>query len=280
MAPFFSSFRRESFHNMQALAMIAVVLGLVEGVTEFLPVSSTGHLILVARGLGFEGSTAHTFEVFIQLGAILAVVAAYPARFGRLLDLRDREGFAGMRGLGLLAVSTAPALVLGALAHDAIKQYLFTPLTVAVGLAVGGLWILVTERVEGRRGQTGIDTLSWGEALAVGLFQCLALWPGMSRSASTILGGMMSGLDRRTATEYSFFTAVPTLFAACAFDLFKSLPELSTADIPLFAVGFVVAFLSAWVAVKFFVRFLSRHTLIPFGWYRMVLAAVVFWLVR
>ncbi len=265
---------------MQAWLFIAVVLGLVEGVTEFIPVSSTGHLILVGNLLRFNGERAGTFEVFIQLGAILAIVAAYPRRFNDLFDFSKKTGFTGARGLTLLLITTIPALILGALGHGFIKQKLFSPLTVAVGLGVGGVWILLTERFLPKAREKDLDSIRWREALAIGLFQCLSLWPGMSRSASTILGGMMSGLERKTATEYSFFAAVPAMCAACLFDLYKGWHLLSAADLPLFAVGFVVSFLSAWAAVKFFIHFLSRHTLTPFGWYRIVLAAVVLWLVR
>jgi len=258
----------------------AIILGFVEGITEFLPISSTGHMILAGHWLGWETETAKTFEVFIQLGAILAVVLFFPHRFLGLLNLKAKEGFAGWRGLGLLAVTTAPALVLGAAAHGFIKAHLFSPATVAIGLAVGAVWILVVEKFLRGPAQSGLDRVTWRQALAVGCFQCLAMWPGMSRSACTILGGMLVRLDRRTATEYSFFAAVPTMIAACSFDLLKSLPFLRAADLPLFAIGFVVSFISAWLAVKWFIHFVGGHTLNPFAWYRLALAAVVWWLIR
>lgn len=253
----------------------ALVLGLVEGITEFLPVSSTGHLIVAGHLLGFEGDKANTFDVFIQLGAILAVVFLYRERFFRLLSFEKSEGFAGLNGIFLLGLTTLPALVFGFLAHSYIKKHLFNPTTVAIGLAAGGVAILLIERRLPKPKREGLDSLTAREALAVGFFQCLALWPGVSRSGSTILGGMAIGIDRKTAAEYSFLAAVPVMFAATGYDLLKSLSFLSAADIPVFTVGFVVSFISAWVAIKFFIRLLATHTLKPFGWYRIAVAVVI-----
>ena len=209
----------------------AVLLGVVEGLTEFVPVSSTGHLILAGHWIGFHARVGHeaaaTFEVVIQTGAILAVVAAYPGRFLGLLDF-NRGGFGGWRGIGLLLWTSLPALIVGLLFHDAIKQHLFSPWSVAVGLAVGSLWIFGVERRRPRVHTLSLDEIGWNQALAVGLFQCLALWPGMSRSAATILGGMMLGVDRKTATEYSFFAAVPVLCAAALADLWKSYQTITS----------------------------------------------------
>ncbi|MHB8901436.1 MAG: undecaprenyl-diphosphate phosphatase [Thermoguttaceae bacterium] len=260
--------------------VLALLMGVVEGLTEFLPVSSTGHLILVGHYSGFEQlvgkPVADAFEVVIQLGAILAIVAAYPSRFVRLLRLNDNQGFSGLRGIGLLLVTTIPASIVGLLTHDLIEERLFSPVTVAVGLAVGAVWILLTERYVRPREVEGLDALTWQSALAIGLFQCLSLWPGMSRAASTILGGVIAGVDRKTATEYSFFAAVPIIIAATIFKAWKSY-EILQGHYPMLAVGFVASFVVAWVAVKGFVWFLGRHTLVPFGWYRLGLAAVVFW---
>ncbi len=268
-----------------ALIFATICLGLVEGLTEYIPVSSTGHLILAKDLLGFDGlvgkAAAETFVIFIQLGAILAVVVAYPRRFAGLLRLNDTRGFSGLRGLTLLLITSIPGGILGLVAGRSIKEHLFQPLTVAIGLAVGALWILAVERRLPRTRREGVDSLDWKDALGIGLFQCLALWPGMSRSSSTILGGMMLGVERKTATEYSFFAAVPLLTAATLYELYKSRDLLSASHVPVFALGFVVSFLAAWAAVKFFVRFLSRHTLEPFGWYRLVVAAVVLaWALR
>jgi undecaprenyl-diphosphatase len=260
--------------------LLAVVMGLVEGLTEFLPISSTGHLILTDRVLGFEGSVgpefAKTFEIVIQLGAILAVVAAYPRRFVGLLRFGDNRGFSGFRGIGLLVITSIPASLLGLVARGYIHEHLFTPWTVAWALAVGAVWILLAERWRPRTRIEGVDELTWREALAVGLFQCLSLWPGMSRAASTILGGMMVGVGRRAATEYSFYAAVPIMIAATGYELYKTSVHLDSRLIGILAVGMAVSFLCAWVAVKVFLHFVGRHSLAPFGWYRLALAAVVF----
>lgn len=268
-----------------SVMIVAALLGIVEGLTEFIPVSSTGHLILAADLLGFADlvgdERAKTFEIFIQLGAILAVVTVYPHRFSGLLRLTDNTGFSGCRGLGLLLITSLPAGLLGLLARGTIKSMLFQPLTVAAGLAAGAVWILIVERRTLRVRRSGLDALRWQDALAVGCFQCLALWPGMSRSSSTILGGMMLGIDRKTAAEYSFFAAVPLLTAAALYELYKSRSLLSLADAPWFAVGFVVSYLFAWLSVRFFIRFLSQHTLTGFGWYRLaVAAAALVWALR
>ncbi len=256
----------------------AVLLGIIEGITEFIPVSSTGHLILASHFLGDTGDTAKVFEIFIQLGAILAVIAAYPARFTGFLHFKKDSGFSGIRALTLLLMTTLPALVLGLLAHDFIKKYLFNPQTVALALALGGVWILLVEKKRFTPKQTSLDDMTWKEALLIGFYQCLALWPGMSRSASTILGGMMSGIDRKTATEYSFFAAVPVMFAATLFDLFKSRHLLNFSDFYFFAAGFIVSFLTAWIVIRAFMGFLSKHTLAGFGWYRILLALAVLFL--
>jgi undecaprenyl-diphosphatase len=256
----------------------AVILGIVEGLTEFIPVSSTGHLIVAGHLLGFEGPKAATFEIFIQVGAILAVVLLYKERFFRLCTLRASAGFTGRKGLILLGLTTLPALVLGAVAHRYIKAHLFTPTTVALGLGVGGVGILAMERFRPLVKKSGLDTLHYRDAVVVGLFQCLALWPGMSRSACTIVGGMAIGIERETAAHYSFLVAVPIMFAATALDLYKSLPILYGSDVPMFGIGFGVSFVAAWLAIKCFLRFLGGHTLNPFGWYRIIVALGVLWI--
>lgn len=255
----------------------AVVLGLVEGLTEFVPVSSTGHLILVGDALAFHGRAAETFEVFIQSGAMLAVLLVYARRWRELASFRAGAGFHGRRGVGLLILTTLPGLIVGGLAHGVIKEHLFRPATVLVGLAVGGIWILVAERWWARKDHTELDRLSWKQAVGIGLFQCLALWPGMSRSSSTILGGMMLGLKRRAAVEFSFFAAVPLLLAATAYDLYKNAEILTWNDLPTFAIGFTVSFFSAWAAIRFLLRFVARRTLCVFGWYRIALTAILAW---
>jgi undecaprenyl-diphosphatase len=264
------------------LYLATIIMGLVEGITEFLPISSTGHLVLTGHYLGFDelmgGEDAgKAFEIIIQLGAILAVVAAYPGRFARLLHWNDNQGFSGLRGLGLLAVTSVPAAILGYLTHKTIHEGLMRPVPVAIALAVGAVGILVVEWLRPRVKTEGIDALTWREALGIGLFQCFSLWPGMSRSASTIVGGMLCGVQRKTATEYSFFAAVPIMIAATLFEVYKNFHLFNAARAGIFALGFVVAFFSAWAAVKFFLHFVGRHTLVPFGWYRLLLAALVLW---
>jgi undecaprenyl-diphosphatase len=267
---------------------LAILIGLLEGLTEFIPVSSTGHMIIVGHMLHFTGERADAFEVFIQLGAILAVAYLYRDRFLGLIPGRARAAasaagspaaprFAGVRGLVLLAVTTLPALVAGKLFHHAIKERLFSPLTVAIGLAVGGVGLILIETFKPRARVTKLDEIGMREAVWVGLFQCLSLWPGMSRAGSTIIGGMLAGADRKTTAEYSFLAAVPIMIAATGYDLYKSRSFLHAEDAPLFALGFLVALVSAWFAVRFFIGFLGKHTLKGFGWYRLALAAFTWW---
>jgi undecaprenyl-diphosphatase len=258
---------------------IAIILGLVEGITEFIPVSSTGHLILAGHLLNFEGDRAATFEIFIQLGAILAIVALYFKRLLRLiptsLDIGPEQGFTGLRGLMLLATTSLPAFIVALVALDFIKAELFTPATVAMGLAVGGIAILVIEPRVPPTTRHGLDSITWRDAILVGVFQCLALWPGMSRAAMTILGGMIVGLDRKTAAKYSFFAAMPALLVGSLFDVIQSLDVLQASDIPIFGIGFVVAFISALFAVRYFMNLLAKNNLQPFGWYRLIIAGLV-----
>jgi undecaprenyl-diphosphatase len=261
---------------------IAAILGIVEGLTEYIPVSSTGHLIVAGALLGWTGEKAKSFEIFIQLGAILAVVVYYRRRFLDLANLAAADGrrFAGLRGCLLLGLTTLPVLILGFLLRDFIKARLFAPVPVAIALGTGGLAILAAERWRPEPRASDLDSVGWGQALGVGLFQCLALWPGVSRAAATIVGGMMGRLDRKTSAEYSFFAAVPALTAATAYDLYKSREILSMQDLPIFAVGFVVAFVSAWIAVAGFLRLLQRGTLRPFAWYRLAVAPIIFYFMR
>jgi undecaprenyl-diphosphatase len=268
------------------LLWTAVILGIVEGLTEFIPVSSTGHLILAGQLLHFRGATAKTFDVVIQLGAILAVVWLYRERFRSLLPLAGWEKFArgsrglkGLRGCLLLGLTTLPALIVGKFAYSSIKGHLFNATSVAIALAVGGIGILLVERGDRERGIVSLDNITWGQALAIGLFQCLSMWPGISRAGATIVGGMLSGLQRKTAAEYSFLAAVPVMIAASGYDFWKTRALFSTADLLFLAVGFVVAFVVAYLTVAAFIRLLGRWTLKPFAWYRLALAPVVllFW---
>jgi undecaprenyl-diphosphatase len=262
-------------------AWIAVILGIVEGLTEFLPVSSTGHLIVAGNLVGFSGPKASCFEVFIQLGAILAVVVLYWRRFIGLIPTHglkpaNYEGFGGMRGVGLLFCTTLPALVAGYLAHGAIKQYLFGPVTVAWALGVGGIVILLAEHLKPEPTAEDPDDLTYTQALVIGLIQCVSLWPGVSRAAATIIGGLFMGLTRKAAAEYSFLAAVPVMIAATLYDLLKTWHLLSIEDAMFFAIGFVVSFIAAIIAVESFIRLVQRWTLAPFAYYRIIIAPLVY----
>jgi undecaprenyl-diphosphatase len=255
----------------------AAVQGVVEGITEFLPISSTGHLIISGHFLGFEDDRAKVFDVFIQLGAILAVVWIYRRRFVEVARTARREP-ASRRFVLNLALGFVPAAVLGLLLHHWIKAHLFSPVTVAWALLVGGVVILVMERWQPVERVADSRDLPPPTALAIGFAQTLALFPGVSRSAATILGGYALGLSRTAATEYSFFLAVPTLAAAAGYDLFQNLSSLSSADALLFAVGFVVAFVSAFIVVKAFLRYVAHHSFTAFAWYRIVAGAALLWM--
>jgi undecaprenyl-diphosphatase len=252
---------------------IAVILGIVEGATEFVPVSSTGHLIVASDWLGFVGDRANTFVIFIQLGAILAIVWLYRTTLIENLVGWNREP--GRRFFTNLAIAFVPAAIVGLLFSKAIKFYLFNPLTVAGALIVGGVIILVIEWWQPRTRVETVNRIPWTLALGVGVAQVLALFPGVSRSGATIMGGYCLGLSRRAATEFSFFLAIPVMCAATVFDLVDSREALSAADVPLFTVGFVVSFLTAVVVVRKFVTFVSRHSFAWFAWYRIAFGALV-----
>jgi len=253
---------------------VAVILGIVEGLTEFLPISSTGHLIVTERILGFEGARAEVFAIFIQLGAILSVVWEYRAKLVRVtLDLpRSAQARGFVRNL---VIAFVPAAVVGLLVHDFISARLFSPLTVALALIVGGILILVVEALPLPMRTSDTDGVSWRQALAIGCAQCLALWPGFSRSAATILGGMTTGLTRRTATEFSFFLAIPTMFAATVYDLAKNYEQLAPGDLSWLALSFVISFLVAWASVRWLLRFVSTHTFRVFAWYRLAFGLLI-----
>ena len=252
----------------------AAVLGLVEGATEFIPVSSTGHLILVGNWLAFEGETATTFEIFIQLGAILAVLWLFRAKvFGTLGQARTSP--VARRLVLNLAIAFLPAAVLGFLIHDFITEYLFTPRVVAVTMVLGGIAILCVERWHRPTAARTVDDLSPGTALGIGLAQCLSLIPGGSRSGATIMGALALGTSRVAATEFSFFLAIPVMVAATGYELLGSLDALSLDDLPVFAIGFGISFLSAVVVVKAFLGFVSRHSFVPFAVYRIVFGAIL-----
>jgi len=254
---------------------IAVVLGIVEGLTEFLPISSTGHLIITGHLLDFIGPKAETFEIVIQLGAILAVVVLYWDRFFGLLRPTQSQKFSGVYGLWLLFLTSLPASVVGLLTHGYIKQYLFSPTTVAIALAVGAILIFIVEGMNKSEKVVSLDELTPKIALGIGFFQCLALWPGFSRSAATIMGGMLLGARRTVAAEYSFIAAVPIMFAATGYDLLKNYELFQGGDFLFLFLGFFVSFISAWLAVKGFIYLLGKLTLRPFAIYRLALAPLI-----
>lgn len=264
------------------LLLKAALMGLVEGATEFIPVSSTGHLILAGHWLGFNSYANHeTFDVFIQLGAILAVVWLYRQKVFGVLQAAPRDPNA-RRLIWNLLIAFLPAAVVGFFARDFIKEKLFDTFVVAVALVVGGVAILVIERWHQTRPVTteSVDHIRPPTALGVGIAQLLSLVPGVSRSGATIMGGLSLGLSRVAATEFSFFLAIPVMVAASGYDLFKSRHLLSAADAPVFAVGFVVSFISAMFVIRALIRFVSRNTFVPFAWYRIavgLLLVVLFW---
>jgi undecaprenyl-diphosphatase len=257
----------------------AVILGLVEGATEFIPVSSTGHLIVVGDWLGQVGDRAKTFDIFIQLGAILAIVWLYRARLADTV-LAARTDPKSRRFLVNLLIAFLPAALIGFLVHDWLKAHLFRIEVVAVALVVGGILILLIERWRPRIRYPDVMDLPPGIALGIGLAQVLSLVPGTSRSGATIMGGYGLGLSRTAATEFSFFLAIPVMFAATGYDLLKSLDTLSAVDVPFFAVGFLVSFVSAVAVVKVFLSYVSNHSFTVFAWYRIVFGTLLLWWAR
>jgi len=256
------------------LLLKAAFLGTVEGLTEFLPISSTGHLIILGDLIGYNDETSKVFKIVIQLGAILAVCWDYRARLGKMLRGLGSEPVE-QRFASLLIIAFLPAAVLGLMFHSAIKAYLFNPLTVATALIAGGFIILYVERRAYHPRINSIDEMRWPDALKMGFAQALAMIPGTSRSGATIMGGLIFGLSRKTAAEFSFFLAIPTMFGATAYDLYKNWTLLKLEDLPVFAVGFVAAFIAGMWAVKTFIRFISNHTFAVFAWYRIVFGLVV-----
>jgi len=262
--------------------IIALILGIVEGLTEFAPVSSTGHLILVGHLLGFEGTTrATTFEVVIQLGSILAVVVVFWRRLLNIVGISKslETTIPEKSHLNILHIfiGILPFMIGGLLLHDFIKHVLFSPKTVVIGLVAGGILMIIAELLHKNRSNTlDLDSVSYKQALYMGLFQCLALVPGFSRMGSTLSGGLLVGMNHKTASEFSFIMAVPIMIAASGKDLFESWGNLNIGDLPLFITGFLTAFIVALLAIKFFLKLISRIKLIPFAIYRFLLA-LAFW---
>lgn len=255
-------------------AASALILGVVEGLTEFLPISSTGHQIIVADLLDFGGERAMAFNIIIQLGAILAVVWEFRRKILDVVVGLPTQPNA-RRFTANLLIAFLPAVVLGVVFADLIHEYLFNPVTVAAALVVGGVVMLWAERREHEVHAHSVDDITWKDALKVGFAQCLAMIPGTSRSGSTIIGGLLFGLSRKTATEFSFFLAMPTMVGAAVYSGYKYRDLFQPADLPVFAIGFVTAFIFAMIAVKGLLRFIANHSYAAFAWYRIVFGLLI-----
>lgn len=256
--------------------IIAFILGIIEGLTEFLPVSSTGHLILAGHLLGFEGDRAKTFEVVIQLGSMLAIGVLFRKRFLSLLNPKNLVVKTTEKRLNIIHIilGVLPAVIAGFALHGVIKTYLFSPEFVVVGLIAGAILLIVAEKKKTKIVATTLDELSYKQALSIGLFQCLAVWPGFSRAGSTISGGLLSGANQKTSAEFSFILALPIMIGATGLDLIKSYQYLTPNDISIFALGFVTAFVVAMIAVVSFLKLLDKVKLSIFAYYRIVLAII------
>jgi undecaprenyl-diphosphatase len=260
---------------MDPLLIKAFILGIIEGLTEFLPISSTGHLIIAGSLLGYTDDTSRVFKIVIQLAAILAICWEYRRK---LIDVAAgviARDSAAVHFARLVMIAFMPAAVLGLAFHSIIKTYLFNPLTVAGALIVGGILILVIERRDHQPRFDTVEDMDWRAALKVGFAQSIAMFPGVSRSGATIMGGLVFGLSRRAATEFSFFLAIPTMFAATAYDVYKNWALLRAEDLPVFATGFAASFLAAFFSVRWLLRYISTHTFELFAWYRIIFGIIV-----
>ncbi|POA64665.1 undecaprenyl-diphosphate phosphatase [Pseudomonas sp. GW531-T4] len=255
-------------------AVQALILGIVEGLTEFLPISSTGHQIIVADLLNFGGERAMAFNIIIQLGAILAVVWEFRRKILDVVTGLPTQRNAQRFTINLL-IAFLPAVVLGVIFADLIHEYLFNPITVATALVVGGLVMLWAERRQHEIHANSVDEISWKDALKVGFAQCLAMIPGTSRSGSTIIGGLLFGLSRKTATEFSFFLAMPTMVGAAVYSGYKYRNLFQPDDLPVFAVGFITSFIFAMIAVRGLLKFIANHSYAAFAWYRIAFGLVI-----
>ena len=261
-----------------ALLIKAAIMGIVEGLTEFLPISSTGHLILAGALLGFDDDKAKVFDIAIQTGAIFAVILVYWQKIRDTLVALPTDRQAQRFALNVF-IAFVPAVVLGLLFGKAIKANLFTPVVVASTFIIGGFIILWAEKRQQNNPATAriqsVDAMGPMDALKVGLVQCLAMIPGTSRSGSTIIGGMLLGLSRKAATDFSFYLAIPTLIGAGVYSLYKDRALLSMADLPLFGVGLLFSFISAWLCIRWLLRYIASHDFVPFAWYRIAFGVVV-----
>lgn len=259
--------------------LIAVIVGIVEGLTEFLPVSSTGHMIIVGHLLGFSERVADVFDVFVQLGAILSVIFIYKERFYRFFT---KEGWQLNKGLSVwhVAAGIVPVMAVAFFLYKYIKEYLFSPFTVAIGLALGGLLLIYAEKKTADKQDQlvkNVDDITLKQALYVGIYQFLSLWPGFSRSGSTIAGGLLVGLSREAAANYTFIIAVPLMFVACIYDLMKNIHGLTADELQILGIGFVVSFIVAYWSVLWFLKFLHKYSLSSFAYYRIALALFTYW---
>ena len=261
-----------------ALLIKAAIMGIVEGLTEFLPISSTGHLILAGALLGFDDEKAKVFDIAIQTGAIFAVILVYWQKIRDTVVALPSEKQAQQFALNVL-IAFIPAVVLGLLFGKAIKENLFTPVVVASTFIIGGFIILWAEKRQEKNPAVArihaVEDMSMMDALKVGLVQCFAMIPGTSRSGATIIGGMLLGLSRKAATDFSFYLAIPTLIGAGAYSLYKERGLLSAADVPMFAVGLLFSFLSAWLCIRWLLKYIASHSFVPFAWYRIAFGIVV-----
>ena len=261
-----------------ALLIKAAIMGIVEGLTEFLPISSTGHLILAGSLLGFDDDKAKVFDIAIQTGAIFAVILVYWQKIRSTLVALPNDRQARQFALNVL-IAFLPAVVLGLLFGKAIKANLFTPVVVASTFIIGGFIILWAEGRQQRNPAAAriqaVEEMTPTDALKVGLVQCLAMIPGTSRSGATIIGGMLMGLSRKAATDFSFYLAIPTLIGAGVYSLYKERALLSMADLPMFGVGLLFSFVSAWLCIRWLLRYIASHSFVPFAWYRIAFGIVV-----
>ncbi|PTQ12756.1 undecaprenyl-diphosphatase [Sphingomonas oleivorans] len=263
---------------MEMSLLTIILLGIVEGLTEYIPVSSTGHLILAGEIFGKAPGNA-TFDIVIQLGAILAVLVLYHKRFAEVLVGLSKGDTASIHFTRNILIGFLPSALVGAAAYGLIKKMLETPIIVAVALVVGGVLILLIERRNHDPHVHGVETMSWKTALGVGVIQCLSMIPGVSRSGATIMGALSMGIERKTAAEYSFFLAIPTMVGATTLALWKSRDELGDAQMSAIAIGFLVSFVVAIVVIRWFLTIVTKHGFAPFAWYRIVAgSAALAWL--
>ncbi|MEI6093062.1 MAG: undecaprenyl-diphosphate phosphatase [bacterium] len=249
----------------------AILLGIVQGLTEFVPVSSTGHLIITGNLLEFSGEFAKTFDIAIQLGSILAVIIVYRDNFKEYI--KPRPNLNTFPNIIHITMTTLPVLLIGFLLHGVIKKYLFSPFTVAIGLLLGSVLMIFADYYH-RRTKHNLN-IGYKKAISVGLFQCLALWPGMSRSGSTISGGIFCGMDHKKAASYSFICAVPAMFAATGYELLKTSHQFTAHEVVIMLIGFIVSFLVGWASILFLLKLVAKIKLTPFAVYRIILGIII-----